>query len=148
MRAFSYFLVLILAAYLGKKFIGIASVYAWLFILGTFGTPPEIIATTVAYLSYIVSWVFVAVLLFRFYLCLTCRKLVIPDQYVGAYYVVTMITNALFCVAVIITLFSALGFIGDISGIPLGSVLLPVGLVSMVVVLRCEMPEIIKVLKS
>jgi len=144
MKTISYFLTLITATYLGKSFIGIASVYIWVYILSNFGTPPSLVSTTVAYISYILSWIFALFLIFRIYLCIDKKQLLIPEEYSGAIYIVGATIITLFALAILVTFVSAFGFLNGLSGVPVGLTLVPAGLVSMFITLRCEVPSIRK----
>ncbi len=140
MKAFSYFFILVLAAFLGKKYIGIASVYLWVFILSNFGAPPSTISTIVAYTFYIISFLFVLILLFRIFLCIKHRHIIIPDQYTNGFQTAGKITVTLFCFTILLTFFSAYTAFDGMFGIPLGMILLPIGLTSMIITLHCEVP--------
>ncbi len=148
MKALSYFLILITATYLGKSFIGIASVYIWVYILSNFGTPPTTISTIVAYTSYIFSWVFSLFLLFRIYVCIKNKKLLIPEEYSGNVYIIGAVTISLFCLVIFITFVSAFGFLTGMTGIPIGIILIPAGLISMIITFRCEIPSVRKFIKN
>lgn len=148
MKTFFYFFILLLAAYLGKKFIGIASVYLWVFILSNFGTPPSIISTVVAYTFYIISWSFALILLFRIFVCVGQRKIIVPEQYADGFYTAGKITVTVFFLAILLTFISAYIPLSGMFGIPLGMVLLPIGLTSMFIALHCEVPEIRHFIRS
>jgi len=104
--------------------------------------PPAAVTTVVAYTSYIISWFFVLILLFRVFICVQRRNIIIPSEYVDGFYTAGKITVTVFCLAVLLTFISAYTPFGGMFGIPLGVVLLPIALTSMVIALHCEVPVI------
>ena len=148
MKSLSYFLILITATYLGKSFIGIASVYIWVYFLSNFGTPSTTVSTIVAYTSYIFSWFFVLFLIFRSYVCIKNKKILIPEEYSGGVYITGAVTMSLFCLVVLITFVSAFGFLSGVTGVPIGMVLIPAGLISMIITFRCELPSVRKFIQN
>ena len=143
MRSFSYFSILVLGTYFGYQAIGIAKLYLWVGILENFGSPSPTVSKIIIYLLSVPGWAFTLFVIFRVYVCLKQKQIVIPQSYTGMYYTIGLVIASLSLLAFLGTVVSSLGLpAGGVSGVPLAMVLLPIGVVSVVLMLRFEIPEI------
>lgn len=143
MRSLSYFVVIALGTYIGYHFIGLAALYFWVGIIENIQTPSPTTAKIIIYLLSTPGWAFMLFLLFRVYICVRQKQIIVPSSYTGLYYKIGIVIAFVSFLAFLGTFVSALGLpAGGMSGAPLAMVIFPAGLISAALMLRFEIPEI------
>lgn len=143
MKTTVYFLVLLLAIVAGFLFLpNVLFPFMW---------GVEYIKPYISGFLYIALWAaitllqlgFAVFLCFRTYICFKARGIVLPSRFSGRLYTANAVFVSLVVVATAGTfVLHSVAQSGSVSGVPLGLLLLPSGLLALVTVLQCEIPEI------
>jgi hypothetical protein len=149
MKGFIYFSILILGAIFGYLILSALLAPVQIYAMKLASNVSHELMELVFYTFIIPKLAFAGFLIFRLFVCIKNKTILLPDNFKGGKYIVSIIAAAISWVAIIFTIiYAKTAPIGSMSGVPLALVIMPTGLIAFYIMLKSELPAIKKYRES